>query len=117
MANSPRLNQLVRDGKLYLSLQDAISLALENNLDIAIARYNLPIADTDVLRTKAGGIFRGVNTGVVQGTPGGGIGGSLGARVESEPYYGWSRWCGCRCVGSYAIHVGYRYVRKCLIHN
>src|SRR6185369_13072081 len=57
---------------------DAISLALENNLDIAIARYNLPIADTDVLRTKAGGIFRGVNTGVVQGTPGGGIGG-LGA--------------------------------------
>jgi outer membrane protein TolC len=75
MANSPRLNQLVRDGKLYLSLQDAISLALENNLDIAIARYNLPIADTDVLRTKAGGIFRGVNTGVVQGTPGGGIGG------------------------------------------
>ena len=75
MANSPRLNQLVRDGKLYLSLQDAISLALENNLDIAIARYNLPIADTDVMRTKAGGIFRGVNTGVVQGTPGGGIGG------------------------------------------
>ena len=75
MANSPRLTQLIRDGKLYLSLQDAISLALENNLDIAIARYNLPIADTDVLRTKAGGIFRGVNTGVVQGTPGGGIGG------------------------------------------
>jgi outer membrane protein TolC len=75
MANSPRLNQLVRDGKLYISLQDAISLALENNLDLAIARYNLPIADTDVLRTKAGGVFRGVNTGVVQGTPGGGIGG------------------------------------------
>ncbi len=75
LANSPRLNQLVRDGKLYLSLQDAISLALENNLDLAIARYNLPIADTDILRTKAGGIFRGVNTGVVQGTPGGGIGG------------------------------------------
>ena len=78
LANSPRLNQLVRDGKLYLSLQDAIALALENNLDLAIARYNLPIADTDVLRTRAGAIFRGVNTGVVQGTPGGGIGG-LGA--------------------------------------
>ncbi len=75
MANSPRLNQLIRDGKLYLSMQDAISLALENNLDLAIARYNLPIAETDVLRTRAGGIFRGVNTGVVQGTPGGGIGG------------------------------------------
>jgi outer membrane protein TolC len=75
LINSPGLTQLIRDGKLYLSLKDAIRLALENNLDIAIARYNLPIADMDILRTKAGGVFRGVNTGVVQGTPGGGVGG------------------------------------------
>jgi outer membrane protein TolC len=75
LTNSARLDTLIRDGKLYLSLKDAIDLALENNLDLAIARYNLPIADTDVLRTKAGGSFRGVNTGVVQGTPGGGVGG------------------------------------------
>jgi outer membrane protein TolC len=75
LANSPRLSLLIREGKLYLSLKDAIALALENNLDLAIARYNLPIANTDVLRTRAGGIFRGVNTGVVQGTPGGGVGG------------------------------------------
>lgn len=75
LTNSPRLNQLIRDGKLYLSLKDAIYLALENNLDLAIARYNLPIADTDLLRTQGGGSFRGVNTGVVQGTPGGGVGG------------------------------------------
>jgi outer membrane protein TolC len=75
LTNSPRLDQMIRDGKLYLSLKDAIYLALENNLDLAIARYNLPIADTDLLRTKAGGSFRGVNTGVVQGTPGGGVGG------------------------------------------
>jgi outer membrane protein TolC len=75
LSNSPRLDQLIRDGKLYLSLKDAIDLALEDNLDLAIARYNLPIADTDILRTQAGGFFRGVNTGVVQGTPGGGIGG------------------------------------------
>ncbi len=73
--NSHRLNDLIRDGKLYISLQDAIDLALENNLDLAIARYNLPIADTDIQRTKAGGSFRGVNTGIVQGTPGGGVGG------------------------------------------
>jgi outer membrane protein TolC len=66
---------LIRDGKLYLSLKDAIRLALENNLDLAIARYNLPIANMDILRTRAGGIFRGVNAGVVQGTPGGGVGG------------------------------------------
>ena len=75
LTNSPRLDRLIRDGKLYLSLKDAIDLALENNLDLAIARYNLPIADTDLLRTQGGGSFRGVNTGVVQGTPGGGIGG------------------------------------------
>ena len=75
LTNSQRLQQLVRDGKLYISLRDAIYLALENNLDLAIARYNIPIADTDILRTKAGGVFRGVNTGVVQGTPGGGVGG------------------------------------------
>jgi outer membrane protein TolC len=75
LANSPRIDALVKDGVLELSLKDAISLALENNLDIAIARYNLPIAAADVLRTQAGGSFRGVNTGVVQNTPGGGVGG------------------------------------------
>jgi len=75
LTNSARLDSLIRDGKLYLSLKDSICLALENNLDLAIARYNLPIADTDLLRTQAGGSFRGVNTGVVQGTPGGGVGG------------------------------------------
>ena len=75
LTNSPLITQLIRDGKLYLSLKDAIRLTLENNLDLAIARYTLPIASTDVLRTQAGGIFRGVNTGVVQGTPGGGVGG------------------------------------------
>jgi len=75
LTNSTLLTQLIRDGKLYISLKDAIRLALQNNLDLAIARYNLPIADTDILRTQAGGVFRGVNTGVVQGTPGGGVGG------------------------------------------
>jgi outer membrane protein TolC len=75
LANSSRIDALVKDGVLELSLKDAISLALENNLDIAIARYNIPIAAADVLRTAAGGLFRGVNTGVVQNTPGGGVGG------------------------------------------
>lgn len=76
LSNSPRLGALVRDGKIYLSLRDAIDLALENNLDLVIARYNLPIAQMDVLRTAAGGAVRGVNTGVVSGTPGGGGNGS-----------------------------------------
>jgi outer membrane protein TolC len=73
-SNSPRIDQVMRDGKMYLSMSDAISLALENNLDIAIARYNLSTADTDILRAKAGSSLRGVNTGVVSGTPGGGVG-------------------------------------------
>jgi outer membrane protein len=70
-ANSGRVDQLIRGGKMYLSLNDAITLALENNLDLVIARYNLSIADTDILRAKAGGSPQGVNTGVVSGTPGG----------------------------------------------
>jgi outer membrane protein TolC len=76
MANSVRLNSLIRDGKIYLTLRDAIDLALEDNLDMVIARYNLPIAQMDVLRTAAGGQVRGVNTGVVSGTPGGAGGGA-----------------------------------------
>jgi outer membrane protein TolC len=75
LANSPRIDTLIHNGVLELSLQDAIALALDNNLDLAIARYNIPIAKADVLRTRAGGIFRGVNTGIVQNTPGAGVGG------------------------------------------
>lgn len=82
LANTGRIDSLMHDGKLYLSLNDAIALALENNLDIAIARYNLNIADTDVLRAKAGASILGVPSGIVQNTPGGGVGG-LGAQVGS----------------------------------
>ncbi len=70
-ANSVRLDNLVKDGKIYLSLSDAIALAIENNYDIAIARYDLDIADTDILRTKAGFSPLGVSSGVVSGTLGG----------------------------------------------
>jgi outer membrane protein TolC len=74
-SNSVRVDQLMRDGKLYLSLNDAVALALENNLDIAIARYTLNIADTDVLRAKAGATILGTPVGLVLNTPGGGVGG------------------------------------------
>ncbi len=97
LANSVRLDQCIHDGKLYLSLDDAIDLALENNLDLAISRYNLPIANMDVLRTAAGGFSLGVNTGTVQNTLGGssapsaggstggvgGAGGGQGGLVQS----------------------------------
>jgi outer membrane protein len=74
LANTARIDALMKDGKLYLSLNDAIALALENNLDVAIARYNLNIADTDVMRAKSGASILGVNAGVVLNTPGGGVG-------------------------------------------
>ncbi len=84
LANSPRLDSLIRNGKIYLSLHDAIALAIENNLDLASFRYNFPIAQTDIQRTKAGSTANGVNVSVVQSTqggfssPGGGGGGSSG---------------------------------------
>ena len=80
LANTSRIDSLMKDGKLSLSLNDAIALALENNLDIAIQRYNLNIADTDVLRAKAGAQILGTPTGIVQNTPGGGVGG-IGSQV------------------------------------
>src|SRR5579872_163046 len=82
LANSSRIDSLMRDGKIYLSIDDAVALTLENNLDIDIARYNLNIADTDYLRAKSGANVLGVNAGIVQNTPGGGVGG-LGGTVGS----------------------------------
>ena len=84
LTNTTRLQDLIHDGKLNLSLDDAVALALENNLDIAIARYNLGIADTDLLRAKAGGSVLGGNYGVVENTPGGTTGG-LSGTVGSGP--------------------------------
>jgi outer membrane protein len=74
--NSQRLDGLVHNGKIYLSLADAIVLGLENNYDIAIQRYNLDIADTDLLRARAGSNLLGVSTGLVEGTQGGSGGSS-----------------------------------------
>lgn len=67
MSNSPRLSSLIENGKLRLSLQDAIALALENNLDIAVARFTEAYAQTDLLRTKSGAAFRGINPGLFGG--------------------------------------------------
>jgi len=61
LTNSPRIDQLIHEGKLDLSLQDAVDLALENNMDIVVARYNVWFADTDLLRTAGGGVGRGTS--------------------------------------------------------
>ena len=70
--NSVRLDDLVKNGKIYLSLSDAVLLALENNYDIAIQRLTLDIADTDIMRAKSGSnLLLGVSSGVVTNTLGG----------------------------------------------
>lgn len=70
LGNSNRIESLLRGGKLYLSLQDTIALALENNLDIEIQRYGPQIADADILRARAGGLLRGIPSSVQQGPAG-----------------------------------------------
>lgn len=82
--NSGRLESLLRAGNLYLSLKDAIALALENNLDIELQRFGPQQAVANLLRTQAGGLLRGVSTSVQQGPASavsqatGGIGGGTG---------------------------------------
>ena len=68
VSNSGRLESLVRAGKLYLSLQDAIAAALENNIDVEVQRYTPRLAETDLARAKAGGFIRGFSTSVSNGS-------------------------------------------------
>jgi outer membrane protein TolC len=67
VTNSPRLDALIRAGSLYLSLQDAIALALENNLDIEVQRYGPSLADAALMSAESGGFARGVSTSVTAG--------------------------------------------------
>ncbi len=88
-ANGPSLDKMMRDGKLYLSLADAITLAVENNLDVAIQRLNAPMADADILRAKAGSSTRFGGAGVSEGSAiGYGSGGSVAPTVSAAPLFG-----------------------------
>jgi len=69
--NSVRLTDLVKNGKIYLSLSDALALAIENNYDIAISRYYMDKADLDILRAKAGQLLSGSGATVNSFTQGG----------------------------------------------
>src|SRR6202790_5594776 len=66
LTNSPRIDQLIHDGKLELSMQEAVELALENSMDIVVQRYNPWFADTSILKANAGG-FGGATPGAVFG--------------------------------------------------
>ncbi len=69
VSNSSRIDALLRAGNLYLSLSDAIALALENNLDVEIERYEFSLAEADLLRAQSGGGINGIPTGVLPGVP------------------------------------------------
>lgn len=88
LSNSPQINNLIQGKKLELSLDDTLELALQNNLDIAVARYQLPLARLDILRTKAGSAARGVDGAVISqalytGAIGAGVSGVAGATGTS----------------------------------
>ncbi|MBM3725983.1 MAG: TolC family protein [Acidobacteria bacterium] len=84
LGNSKRLDSLLRAGKIYLSLSDAIALALENNLDIEVQRYGPQLARADLARAEAGGVIRGVPVSITAGPTSavnfvtGGFGGGTG---------------------------------------
>jgi outer membrane protein len=103
LENSPRLHSLIHDGKLELSLSDALSLALENDLDIVVQRYVIPIAETDILRTKSGQAARGF-TGALN--PGELNSGAIGAGVSSAGGTGGTGNAGGITGGGGAVSVG-----------
>ena len=82
--DSTRIQDLIKAGQLYLSLQDAIALALENNLDLEIQRYGVRMTSTDVLRASGGGFLRGIPLTVTEAPAGvGGPGSSLNNSAAS----------------------------------
>ena len=80
LENSPRLHDLIHDGKLQISMADALALAIENNLDIAVERQIVPMAQTDVLRSASGSAARGFSGATI---PLGLSAGALGAGVST----------------------------------
>jgi outer membrane protein len=64
--DSDRLSQLIRGDTLYLTLEDAIDLAIENNFDVEIQRFDHEFALTDIMRSEGGGLLRGVPTTVTE---------------------------------------------------
>ncbi|MBI4454961.1 MAG: TolC family protein [Acidobacteria bacterium] len=77
-ADTAIISRMIRDGKIMLSLADLLSAVVENNLDVAVARYLNSAAETDILRAKAGQAPRGVEGAPI---PSGLFAGAIGAGV------------------------------------
>lgn len=82
--DSGRIDSLLRAGSIYLSLRDAIALALENNLDIENARYSPLLSDSNILRADAGTLLRNVSNNISQGPSSASLGVNAGAQVGSS---------------------------------
>lgn len=67
LSNSPRLDSLIRAGNLYLTAQDVVALAIENNIDVEVQRYAPLLAREVLKRAEGGGVLRSVGVGVAQG--------------------------------------------------
>jgi len=103
LENSPRLRDLLRDGRIELSLAAALALAVENNLDIAVQRFVRPMAQADVLRTRSGQAARGFQGAFV---PGGLQTGAIGAGVTEASGGGGLGSAGGITGGGGAIQIG-----------
>ncbi len=103
LENSPRLGTLIHNGKLELSLADAIALTVENNLDIVVSRYVIPFSQTDILRTKSGQAARGFTGGLL---PGELNSGAIGAGVTSSGSTGGTGNAGGITGGGGAVSIG-----------
>src|SRR5205085_12327405 len=77
--DSTRIERVMRAGRIYLSLRDAIALALENNLDIEVARIGPKLSDSNLLRASAGALLRNVNNSISQGPSSASLGALAGA--------------------------------------
>jgi len=94
--NSARLAQLTRAGSVYLTLEDAVALAVENNLDVELQRYSTRLAATESLRTRGGGLTRGLALSLAEAPAGvGGLTSTLltsssrtlpGSSVSTNPF-------------------------------
>jgi outer membrane protein len=103
LENSRRLATLIRDGKLELSVADAVALTLENNLDIVVQRYVIPFSQTDILRTKSGQAARGFTGALL---PGELNSGAIGAGVTSTGSTGGTGNAGGITGGGGAVSIG-----------
>ena len=93
LSNSSRLDSLIRAGNLYVSAQDVVALAIENNIDVEVQRYGPLLAREVLRRAQAGGVLRTVGAPVAAGPQSvslqgvtvnaGGVAGTSGAGVSS----------------------------------